>query len=85
MVSSIMICTLIFVMLLNVLAVIIGKQRTTVDLHENPAYDLTTPMGQPKSKTQRPDSIASSAGKRQLEHTYESLSPYYSHPYHRLS
>lgn len=74
------------VMLLYVLAVIIGQKRTTVDLSENPAYDLTTPMGQPKSgKTRRPDSIASSAGKIQLEHTYESLSPYYSQPYHKLT
>ena len=75
--------TLIFVMLLYVLAVIIGKQQTTVDLSENPAYDLATPMGQPKSKTRRPDSIASSAGKRQLEHTYESLSAHYAYPFHK--
>ena len=69
-------------------AVITGRQQTTVDLSENPAYDPTTPgMGQPKSKThdQRPTSIASSAGLRQLEHTYESLSPHYAHPYHELS
>ena len=72
--------------------VIIGRQQTTVDLSENPAYDPTTHpgmVGQPKScmKThdQRPTSIASSAGLRQLEHTYESLSPHYAHPYHKLS
>lgn len=57
-------------------AVVVGNQRTFVNLSDNPAYDSMSPTQSQEDHDQR---VAGSADKKQLEHTYESLSNFHIH------
>ena len=51
-----------------------------MSLSENPAYESMSPTQSHEDRYQEPtEEVARSAGRRQLEHTYESLSNFHIH------
>lgn len=62
--------------------VVVGNQRTFVGLRENPAYDSMSPTQNHEGRYHEAMAEAtrgSAATRRQLEHTYESLSNFHIH------
>lgn len=62
---------------MSVHAVVVGNQRTFVKFDENPAYNSMCSTKIQKCGVE--EEVASSANRRQLEHTYESLSNFHAH------
>ena len=61
-------------------AVVVGNKRTFVSLSDNPAYSSTSPtQSQEDTPPGAAGEVARSVTRRQLEHTYESLSNFYVH------
>ena len=62
--------------------VVVGNKRTFVSLSENPAYDSMSPTQShedpPPGGATEPE-MARSVTRRQMEHTYESLSNFHIH------
>lgn len=57
--------------------VVVGNQRTFVKFEKNPSYDSMCTIHVQKDRGE--EEVARSANRRQLEHTYESLSNFHVH------